>query len=299
MRNDMVADSPAVNEQTDSQLSTMKNVSMEKIKSLHNIGILDNVPNNTVAEATSNMDVALPWWKNANQPSYKFSRNLLDGYGQNGGMNDCFLWNRTANSGTNYDGQESRGWMGETSLTDGLLFSERSLDRLQEEYKTIYDATIKKHGSWDGAISALSKELEGVFSGIGTFSYEWGNELAELLLTKAPFPPQVKTAIAVYFFMKAVYEIVEEVCEKRETRLKEIKAQNPDWEQWEPWKLEEKANESLDEWVIQAVGEKAIGGMLGHVTKVFNLNGIEQSALNTAWNMFVQEAKTGRWERRT
>ena len=147
MTNDMVADSPAVNEQTDSQLSTMKNVSMEKIKSLHNIGIMDNVPNNTVAEATSNMDVALPWWKNANQPSYKFSRNLLDGYGQNGGMNDCFLWNRTANSGTNYDGQESRGWMGETSLTDGLLFSERSLDRLQEEYKTIYDAMMKEYKS--------------------------------------------------------------------------------------------------------------------------------------------------------
>ena len=99
--------------------------------------------------------------------------------------------------------------------------------------------------------------------------------------------------------MKAVYDIVEEVCEKRETRLKEIKAQNPDWEQWEPWKLEEKANESLDEWVIQAVGEKAIGGMLGHVTKAFNLNGIEQSALNAAWNRFVQEAKAGRWERRT
>lgn len=61
--------------------------------------------------------------------------------------------------------------------------------------------------------------------------------------------------------------------------------------------MEEKVNESLDEWVIQAVGEKAIGAMLGYVTKAFNLNGIEQTALNVAWKTFVQEAKTGRWER--
>lgn len=61
--------------------------------------------------------------------------------------------------------------------------------------------------------------------------------------------------------------------------------------------MEEKANESLDEWVIQAVGEKAIGAMLGYVTKAFNLNGIEQSALNAAWKTFVQEAETGRWVR--
>ena len=61
--------------------------------------------------------------------------------------------------------------------------------------------------------------------------------------------------------------------------------------------MEEKANESLDEWVIQAVGEKAIGAMLGYVTKAFNLNDIEQTALNTAWKTFVQEAETGRWVR--
>ena len=37
--------------------------------------------------------------------------------------------------------------------------------------------------------------------------------------------------------------------------------------------------------------------MLEHVTKAFNLNDIEQSALNAAWKTFVQEAETGRWER--
>ena len=98
-------------------------------------------------------------------------------------------------------------------------------------------------------------------------------------------------------YIALLAEIQEEVCEKRETRLKEIKAQNPDWEQWESWELEEKVNESLDEWVIQAVGEKAIGAMLEHVAKAFNLNGIEQTALNAAWKTFVQEAETGRWVR--
>lgn len=130
MTNDMVADSPAVNEQTDSQLSTMKNVSMEKIKSLHNIGILDNVPNNTVAEATSNMDADLPWWKNANQPSYKFSRNLLDGYGQNGGMNDRFLWNRTANG--NWKKKQMSRWMNGSSKQLEKRLLEECLDMLRK-----------------------------------------------------------------------------------------------------------------------------------------------------------------------
>ena len=99
--------------------------------------------------------------------------------------------------------------------------------------------------------------------------------------------------------MKAVYDIVKEVCQKREARIKEIKAQNPDWEQWNPWELEEKANESLDAWVIQAVGEKAIGEMLENTVKEFALNKVAQTALNVAWNRFVAEAKAGRWERRT
>lgn len=189
--------------------------------------------------------------------------------------------------------------MGRTSLTDGLLFPEHSLNGLQTECKTIYDAMKKEYGSWDAARNALPDDVESTFFAIGTFLYDWGKDLAEFLLTKAPFPPYVKTAIAVGFFMKAVYDIVKEVCQKREARIKEIKAQNPDWEQWNPWELEEKANESLDAWVIQAVGEKAIGEMLENTVKEFALNKVAQTALNVAWNRFVAEAKAGRWERRT
>lgn len=203
-----------------------------------------------------------------------------------------------AGSRTYYEEQESEDWMGRTSLTDGLLFSERNLDGLQTEYSTIYDA-VQKYGGWDAARNALPADVKDAFSGISTFLYDWGEEMAEFLLTKAPFPPHIKTAIAVGFFMKAVYDIVEEVCKKREARINEIKAQNPDWEQWKPWELEEKANESLDAWVIQAVGEKAIGEMLRETTKAFELNGVAQTALSMAWNRFVAEAKAGRWERRT
>ena len=194
--------------------------------------------------------------------------------------------------------QETMDWMGRTSLTDGLLFSEDNLDGLQAGHSVIYDA-VQKYGDWDAARNALPDDVKRAFYGIGTFLYDWGEEVAEFLLTKAPFPPYVKAAIAVGFFMKAVYDIVEEVRKKREHRINEIKAQNPGWEQWEPWKPEEKANESLDAWVIQAVGEKAIGAMLGETTEKFKLDDVAQAALSAAWNRFVAEAKAGRWERRT
>ena len=120
--------------------------------------------------------------------------------------------------------------------------------------------------------------------------------MRDFLLTKAPFPPQVKTAIAVYFFMKAVYEIVHEVQTKRNTKINELESKHPEWKRWE---VEDEANKSVNGWLIQAIGGAAVKAVLGKTMGELNLNGIEQSALNTAWNRFVQEAKAGRWERRT
>ena len=290
MTNDVLADSSAMNEQIASQLSTMKNVSVGKIKPLHNIGVLNNAPNNTVAETASNIDAALPWWKNANQSSYKFSRNLLDGYGQNGGMNDHFFWKRTANSSMNHGGQKLQSKLRNVDRTGEILLSKEFFDDVEQ---SVYDV-LQEFGGWQGVKSAVGDKIVTGLSFAGNFVSEWGEAYGETLLKKAPLPPNIKFAVVVGFLAIKVYDVARGVEDKRTALLDSLKGKVT------PQQAQAIADDKVKGWLAEEIGKVVIEEGLDAVLNEIPLKyprDITRKAIIAAWKRFIAEAETGRWER--
>ena len=142
---------------------------------------------------------------------------------------------------------------------------------------------------------SLPKHIQDKVREAGSFLVDWGINYSEILLKKAPLPPNVQLAIAVGFFMINVCQVATRV-QKRRTdeiaRLQKEENYKPEVAIWE-------ANGKVNGWLAEEIGEVMIKEALDTVLQGLPLelrDGVK-AALITAWGKFVDEAKSGKWER--
>ena len=119
-----------------------------------------------------------------------------------------------------------------------------------------------------------------------------------------PFPPYIKVAITVGFLAKKVYEVAKEVEDKRTALLNSLDGKVSEQE------AQAIADDKVKDWLSEEIGKVVIEEGLDAVLDSLpmdtrskrELSGVflreaRKTAIIQAWNRFVQEAETGRWER--
>ncbi len=144
--------------------------------------------------------------------------------------------------------------------------------------------------------NSLPKSIQDKVQEAGKFLVEWGIKYGEVLLKKAPLPPNVQLAIAVGFFMINVCKVANAVQKRRADeidRLQKEENYKPDAAIWE-------AEGKVNGWLLEEIGEVMIEDALDTVLAEvpIALRAEVRTALVAAWNRFVENAKAGKWERK-
>ena len=266
---------------------------MAKIELPWNVGVPNHTSNNAAARPTPNVSAATSWGQFMNQPTYNFSRNILDDYGQNGDKtNDWYTQNHTADSSTYNDGlskeeyvdQNSTGWNFMRDNRMGEVFvSRQGAEAVLQTAQSVYDA-LQEYG-----ISVLSVA--------GNFATEWGVAYAETLLKKAPFP-QVRAVAVALFLAKKVYDVAKGVADKRKDKINELTAGDSSPEVVAA--AATKADEMIGIWLVEEIEkvviEEGLDTVLDQIPGMYSRDKAKD-AIITAWNTFIKNAESGRWER--